>query len=221
MIRLLVVEDHAVVRQSLRFLLDQEPDIEVVGEAATGALAVSMAAATAPDVVLLDLFLPDLDGIAVLARLREGRPDLPVVILTSAPDDEHLVAALRAGATSYLHKTADVRDVLATVRSAARGESSLPPGVTGRLLNAMRERDRRPRPLDRLTPRERDVLAALAQGLSNREIARGLGIAEETVKSHVSSLLGKLNLADRTQAAIYALRHGVVPGGTGPGDGAG
>jgi NarL family two-component system response regulator LiaR len=182
----------------------------VVGEAATGAAALQVAAATRPDVVLLDLFLPDLDGIGVLQRLREQRADLPVVLLTSAPDDAHLLAAVHAGATSYLQKTAEVGEVLATVRAAARGESTLPAGVTTRLLNAMRERSRQPHPVDRLTPRERDVLAAIAQGRSNREIARELRISEETVKSHVSSVLSKLGLADRTQAAIYALRHGVV-----------
>jgi len=210
MIKLLIVEDHAVVRQSMRFLFDQEPDIEVVGEAATGAAALRTATTTRPDVVLLDLFLPDLDGVTVLTRLRQERPDLPVVLLTSAPDDVHLLAAVRAGATSYLQKTAEVGEVLATVRAAARGESTLPAGVTTRLLAAVRAQTREPDPLDRLTPRERDVLAALAQGRANREIARTLRISEETVKSHVSSVLAKLGLADRTQAAIYALRHGIV-----------
>jgi two-component system, NarL family, response regulator LiaR len=131
-------------------------------------------------------------------------------MLTSAPDDAHLVAALRAGATSYLQKTADVGDVVATVRAAASGQSTLPPDVATRLLNAMRYEDRRTEPIDRLTPRERDVLGALAQGRSNREIGRTLRISEETVKTHLSSILVKLGVADRTQAAIYALRHGVV-----------
>jgi NarL family two-component system response regulator LiaR len=212
MIRLLVVDDHTVVRQSMRFLFDQEPDIEVVGEAATGAAAVPMVAVARPDVVLLDLFLPDLDGVVVLQRIRQEYPDVRVVMLTSAPDDAHLVAALRAGATSYLQKTAEIGEVLATVRAAARGESTLPPGVTTRLLNAMRDEVRQPHPVDRLTPRERDVLAALAGGRSNREIARTLRISEETVKTHLSSVLAKLGLADRTQAAIYALRHGIGAG---------
>jgi len=209
MIRLLIVDDHAVVRQSMCFLFEQEPDIAVVGEAATGTDALAMAGAVAPDVVLLDLFLPDLDGVTVLQRLRDNGCAVPVVILTSAPDDAHLLAALNAGATSYLQKTAEVGEVLATVRAAARGESTLPPGLTSRLLHAIRERDRSPDPLSRLTPRERDVLAAIAQGRSNREIARALRIGEETVKSHVSSVLAKLGLADRTQAAIFALRHGI------------
>jgi NarL family two-component system response regulator LiaR len=209
-IRLLIVEDHAVVRQSLRFVLDQEPDIEVVGEASTAAVALSLAAAARPDVVLLDLFLPDEDGTAVLRRLRQAYPELAVVVLTSAADDAHLLAALHGGAASYLEKTAGIADVLATVRAAAAGQSALPPGVTARLLHAVRERERAAEPLNRLTPRELDVLAAIANGQSNRDIARLLRISEETVKTHVSSILAKLGLADRTQAAIYALRHGII-----------
>jgi NarL family two-component system response regulator LiaR len=209
-VRLLIVDDHAVVRQSMRFLLDQEPDIEVVGEAAGGAAALSLAAATHPAVALLDLFLPDIDGIEVLKRLRAQDPGIHVVILTSAADDSLLLAALDAGATSYLPKTAEIGEVLATIRAAALGQSTLPPRITARLVHAVRQRDRDIGPLHRLTPRERDVLAALAQGLSNRDIARTLRISEETVKTHVSSILAKLGLADRTQAAIYALRHGIV-----------
>jgi two-component system, NarL family, response regulator LiaR len=209
-IRLLIVEDHAVVRQSLRFVLDQEPDIEVVGEASSAAQALSLGAATQPDVVLLDLLLPDADGITVLKRLREAHPDVAVVVLTSAPDDAHLLAALHGGAASYLEKTAGIGEVLATVRSAAAGQSVLPPGVTARLLHATRERERGGDPLQRLTPRELDVLTAVAKGQSNRDISRTLRISEETVKTHVSSILAKLGLADRTQAAIYALRHGII-----------
>ena len=210
MIRLLIVDDHPVVRQGMRFLCAQEPDIEVVGESATGATAVSMARAAQPDVVLLDLFLPDRDGLAVLAEVRAVSPQSRVVMLTSSPDDAHLVAAVRAGATSYLLKTADIHAVLATVRAAARGETTLPPDIATRLLGAMRAEQRQTDPLDRLTPRELDVLAALTSGQANREIARSLLIGEETVKSHVSSILAKLGLADRTQAAIYALRRGLV-----------
>jgi NarL family two-component system response regulator LiaR len=209
-IRLLIVDDHAVVRQGLRFLCEQEPDIEVVGESATGAVAVSMARAARPDVVLLDLFLPDRDGVAVLTEIHGVDPGIAVVMLTSSPDDAHLVAAVRAGATSYLLKTAEIGEVLATIRAAARGESTLPPAVATRLLNAMRTQGRPDDPLQRLTPREADVLACLADGQPNREIARALLISEETVKTHVSSILTKLGLADRTQAAIYALRRGVI-----------
>jgi NarL family two-component system response regulator LiaR len=206
MIRLLIVDDHAVVRQGLSFLCGQEPDIDVVGECATGALALSMARATQPDVVLLDLFLPDRDGLAVLAGIGQTSPGSRVVMLTSSPEDSHLIAAVHAGATSYLLKTTEITEVLTTIRAAARGESVLPPTATTKLLNAIRGRGQRSDPYDRLTPRELDVLAALARGQANREIARNLLIGEETVKSHVSSILTKLGLADRTQAALYALR---------------
>lgn len=209
MIRLLIVDDHAVVRQGLRFLCQQEPDIEVIGESATGAVAVSMARAGRPDVVLLDLFLPDRDGLAVLTEIRQVSPTSRVIMLTSSPDDVHLIAAVRAGATSYLLKTAEINDVLITVRAAAQGDSTLPAAVTTRLLNAVRNEERRSDPFDRLTPRELDVLSALAQGQANRQIARQLLIGEETVKTHVSSILAKLGLADRTQVALYALRRGL------------
>jgi two-component system, NarL family, response regulator LiaR len=213
-IRLLIVDDHTVVRQSMRFLLDQEPDIDVVADAATGTAALTSIAAHLPDVVLLDLFLPDLDGLTVLARIRTHHPGIRVVLLTSAPDDAHLVAAMSAGATSYLEKTAALSDVVTTIRAAAQGHSSLPPGTTSRLLNALRATTHPAGPIDQLTPRERDVLTALTQGRSNREIARALHVGDETVKSHVSSILAKLGVADRTQAVIYALRHGITdPGG--------
>lgn len=212
MIRLLIVDDHTVVRQGLRFLCGQEADIEVIGESATGATAVSMARAGQPDVVLLDLFLPDRDGLAVLAELRQVSPASRIVMLTSSHDDAHLVAAVRAGATSYLLKTAEISEVLTTIRAAARGDSTLPPTTTTKLFNAMRGATHAD-PLDRLTPRELDVLAALAQGQPNREIARTLLISEETVKTHVSSILAKLGVADRTQAALYAQRRRIAQPG--------
>ncbi len=216
MITLLIVDDHTVVRQSLRFLCAQEADIEVVGESATGAGAVGIARAARPDVVLLDLFLPDRNGIDVLADIARVSPASRVVILTSSPDDAHLVAAVDAGATSYLLKTADIAEVLTTIRAAAGGVTSLPPATATRLLNAVRVRRQRSDPFDRLTPRELDVLAALAEGRPNREIARDLLVSEETVKTHVSSILSKLGVADRTQAAIYAIRRGFDPDGSAP-----
>ena len=210
MIRLLIVDDHTVVRQSIRYLLGQEPDIEVVADAATGSSALTMIQVSRPDVVLLDLFLPDLDGLAVLRRIRAEHPQIRVVMLTSAPDDAHLIAAMTAGATSYLEKTAAIGEVVATVRAAAAGQANLPAGTTTRLLHAMRDSRTGTDPSARLTPRERDVLNALAHGSSNREIARALSISDETVKTHVSSILSKLGVADRTQAVIYALRHGIA-----------
>ncbi len=160
--------------------------------------------------VLLDLFMPGLDGIAVLKALQADGLASGVLVLTSSQDDAHLVQAIRAGALSYLPKTADVDQVVASVRAAARGESVLQPAATARLLKELR-RGSAADPLGRLTPRERDVLTEVARGRSNREIARALSVSEETVKSHVSSILAKLGLADRTQAAIFGLRRQLVP----------
>ena len=204
MIRVLIADDHKVVRQGLRFLLSSEPGIEVAGEAADGGAALDAIRAMSPDVVLLDLFMPRLDGLGVLDAMSEEGLTAAVLVLTSSPDDQHLVAALKAGALSYLPKTAGVDQVIDAVRAAARGESVLEPAATARLLRELRQAAADP--LAQLTPRETDVLKGLAQGRSNREIARVLSVSEETVKSHVSSILAKLGLADRTQAAIFALQ---------------
>lgn len=210
MIRVLIADDHKIVRQGLRFLLSQESGIEVAGEAADGVAALEAVRALRPDVVLLDLFMPGLDGIAVLKALQADGLASAVLVLTSSQDDTHLVQAIRAGALSYLPKTADVDQVVASVRAAARGESVLQPAATARLLKELR-RGSAADPLGRLTPRERDVLTEVARGRSNREIARALSVSEETVKSHVSSILAKLGLADRTQAAIFGLQRQLVP----------
>ena len=209
MIRVLIADDHKVVRQGLRFLLSSEPGIEVAGEAADGVAALAAIRDIRPDVVLLDLFMPRLDGLAVLAAMRDQRLTAAVLVLTSSADDQHLVQAIKAGALSYLPKTAGVDQVIDAVRAAARGESVLQPAATARLLRELRHAAADP--LGQLTPRETDVLKGLAQGRSNREIAKALSVSEETVKSHVSSILAKLGLADRTQAAIFALQHHLVP----------
>jgi len=209
MIRVLIADDHKVVRQGLRFLLSSEPGIEVAGEAADGVAALAAIRDIRPDVVLLDLFMPRLDGLAVLAAMRDQRLPAAVLVLTSSADDQHLVQAIKAGALSYLPKTAGVDQVVDAVRAAARGESVLQPAATARLLRELRHAAADP--LGQLTPRETDVLKGLAQGRSNREIAKALSVSEETVKSHVSSILAKLGLADRTQAAIFALQHHLVP----------
>jgi NarL family two-component system response regulator LiaR len=209
MIRVLIADDHKVVRQGLRFLLSAEPGIEVAGEAADGAGALDAIRALRPDVVLLDLFMPRMDGLAVLTAMREAKLAAAVLVLTSSADDQHLIQAIRGGAVSYLPKTAGVDQVVDAVRAAARGESVLQPAATARLLRELRHGSAGP--LAPLTPRETDVLKGLAQGRSNREIARTLAVSEETVKSHVSSILAKLGLADRTQAAIYALQQRLVP----------
>jgi NarL family two-component system response regulator LiaR len=205
-IRVVIADDHRVVRDGLCYLLGQEPDVEIVGEAGDGKRTVDVVAATRPDVLLLDLYMPGGDGHAVLAALRDLPHRPAVVVLTSATDDEHLVRAVHAGATAYLLKTAPAEDVIAAVRDAAAGTASLSPELLTRLTRALR-RPPPPDPLQSLSPRERDVLRLIAQGRSNREIARDLAIGEQTVKTHVRGILGKLGLQDRVQAAIFALRH--------------
>jgi len=211
MITVLIVDDHKVVRQGLRFLLEQEDGIEVVGECADGRSAIQAVRTLQPTVVLLDLFLPGQDGIGVLTQIKQDRPATEVLMLTSSVDEEHLLAAVRAGALAYLPKTAGVDQVVTSVRAAARGESVLEPRIAARLVREVREVAARRRPLDQLSPRELEVLAALSRGRSNRQISRALGISEETVKAHVSSILAKLQLADRTQAAIFGLQQRLVP----------
>jgi NarL family two-component system response regulator LiaR len=204
-VRVVIADDHRVVRDGLCYLLGQEPDVDVVGEAGDGRQTVDVVAATRPDVLLLDLYMPGLDGHAVLAALHDLPYRPAVVVLTSATGDGDLVRAVHAGATSYLLKTAPAEDVIAAVRDAAAGTVSLSPGLLTQLTQALR-RPPPPDPLQPLSPREREVLQLIARGHSNRQIARDLAIGEQTVKTHVSSILTKLGLQDRVQAAIFALR---------------
>jgi DNA-binding NarL/FixJ family response regulator len=206
-IRVVIADDHRVVREGLSYLLAQEPDIDIAGEAGTGEQTLRVVAATGPDVLLLDLYMPGLDGHGVLAALAEAQHRPAVVVLTSATDDEHLVRALHAGATSYLLKTAAADEVVAAIHAAAAaGAASLSPELLTRLTQALRQPPP-PDPLQPLSAREREVLDLIAQGHSNRQIARKLTIGEQTVKTHVRSILSKLGLEDRVQAAIFALRH--------------
>jgi two-component system, NarL family, response regulator LiaR len=205
-IRVVIADDHRVVRDGLCYLLGQEADIEIAGEAGDGQQAVAVVAATRPDVLLLDLCMPILDGHAALAALHDAPHRPAVVVLTSATDDEHLVRAMRAGAASYLLKTAPAEHVIAAVRDAAAGTANLSSELLTRFTQALR-RSPPPDPFQPLSPRERDVLRLIARGYSNREIGRDLAIGEQTVKTHVSSILAKLGLQDRVQAAIFAVRH--------------
>jgi two-component system, NarL family, response regulator LiaR len=211
-IRVLIVDDHDVVRQGLRFVLDQEEDIEVAGECADGARAIARLGSLRPDVMLLDMVMPGTGGLEVLKAIGDGSAGWSpaVIVLTSFQEDERVIEAVRAGALSYLPKTTAVDQVVAAVRAAARGGSVFDPGTAALLVRQVRDGGRAG-PLDVLSPRERDVLAGLARGRSNRQIARALGVGEETVKSHVSSILAKLQLSDRTQAAIFGLQQGLVP----------
>jgi NarL family two-component system response regulator LiaR len=205
-IRLLLVDDHAVVREGLRAFLHLQDGIEVVGEAGDGEEAVRLAAALTPDVVLLDLVMPGGDGIAAIRRLRELVPSARVLVLTSFADDSQIFAATAAGANGYLLKDVDPAELADGIRSVHAGRPALHPAVATRL---MRQAQRIAPPGD-LTSRERDVLRLVVEGLANKQIAQRLGIGEKTVKTHVSRVLGKLGVDDRTQAAVLAIRNGLV-----------
>jgi DNA-binding NarL/FixJ family response regulator len=205
-ITVLLADDHTVVRQGLRLLLDLTDDIEVVGEAADGAEAVELAATLTPDVILLDLKLPGLDGLAVLADLADRGVRSRVLVLTSVTDPASVMVAMRAGAAGFLYKDVDPDALMRAVRSVHDGNTVLAPEAAGSLLRS-RSRAGAVAGLDALTAREREVLAQIAEGRSNRQIARLLQMSEKTVKTHVSSVLGKLGVADRTQAALYAVRN--------------
>jgi DNA-binding NarL/FixJ family response regulator len=209
-IRVLLADDHAVVRQGLRTFLDLQEDIEVVAEADDGAAAVDAAARTKPDVILLDLVMPGVDGVGALKRLREAGSRARVIVLTSFGDDDKLFAALRAGAAGYLLKDVQPPDLVHAIRSVHDGNSPLSPTIATRIVEEIAQGGGAPTDVDDLTPRERDVLILIARGRSNKVIALELGVAEKTVKTHVSHILGKLGLTDRTQAALYAVRHGLV-----------
>lgn len=209
MIRVLIVDDHAVVRQGLRFMLERQPDISVVGEGSDGEQAVTLAENLIPEVVLLDLLMPRMDGITAIREIKRLTPATQIIILTSYHDDDLILNAIKAGALSYLLKDTGPHELIAAVRSAAQGESRLHPIVATRLLREMHAHEQSA--LNDLTPRELEVLANIARGLSNNEIAAALVISEGTVKMHVSNILSKLHLADRTQAAIYALQKRLVP----------
>jgi two-component system, NarL family, response regulator LiaR len=214
MIRVLIADDHAVVRQGLRTFLDLQDDVEVVGEAGDGEAAVAEAWRVAPDVVLLDLAMPRLDGVAALPRLREAAPAARVIVLTSFGEDERLFAALRAGAAGFLLKDVEPAELVRAIRTAHAGQAPLSPAVAARMVEQIAHGGDRTPQVDELTPRELEVLRLIAGGRSNKRIALELGVAEKTVKTHVSHVLAKLGLSDRTQAALYAVREGLVSQGS-------
>jgi len=213
-IRVLIVDDHAMVRRGMRDFLDLHDDLEVVGEAADGATALEATATLLPDVVVMDLIMPGLDGIATTTELKVRHPAIEVVAITSFIEEERIAAAIEAGASGFLLKDAEADDLAAAIRSAHGGEVYLDPAVAGIVARRMRSNalggEARPPAaagLQRLTSRERDVLGCLARGLSNRAIAEELGMAERTARTHVSNILAKLGLASRTQAALFAVEH--------------
>jgi NarL family two-component system response regulator LiaR len=206
-IRVLIVDDHDVVREGLRNFLELQEGMEIAGEARDGDEGVALATELRPDVVLMDLVMPKVDGVEAMRALRERVPGTRVIVLTSFLDDEHLLPAMRAGAAGYLLKNVQPQELARAIRAADAGEAVIDPAVAARLVEALAEREQDDG-YERLTPREREVLALIGRGFSNKRIALELGVAEKTAKAHVSNLLGKLGLADRTQAALYASRVG-------------
>lgn len=208
-IRILLVDDHAVVRQGLRMFLGLDPELDIIGEAADGAEALRMAHALKPDVVLMDLVMPVMDGISAIGAIRRELPDTEVIALTSVLEDEKVIGAVRAGAIGYLLKDTQAEELCRAIKAAAAGQVQLSPQAAARLMREVKA----PESPETLTERETDVLRLLARGRSNKEIGQALVIGEKTVKTHVSNILAKLSVPSRTQAALYAVRIGLVSAG--------
>jgi NarL family two-component system response regulator LiaR len=211
LIRVLIVDDHLVVRKGIEALLETEPDIVVVGEASDGSEAVQGAAQFQPDVILMDLVMPQMDGIMAIERILSEHPGIRILVLTSFAADDKVFPAIRAGALGYIMKDSGAAELVGAIRQVQRGEPSLPPLIARRVLHELSHPAAQRPTADPLTEREVEVLRLLAQGSTNKEIAEPLGISEATVRKHVSSILSKLHLASRTQAALFAMREGLVP----------
>jgi NarL family two-component system response regulator LiaR len=215
-IRVAIADDHAVVRQGLRTFLELQDGMEVVGEAADGEEAVALVELTAPDVVLLDLVMPRVDGLEAIRRIRDRAPGTRILVLTSFADDNTVLPAVRAGAAGYLLKDVQPPELAAAIRTVHAGEALLAPTIATMLVEQLAAEDGAGAgapgegPGHPLTPRELEVLAELARGRANKAIAFDLGVSERTVKTHVSNILGKLGFSDRTQAAVYAVEHGLA-----------
>jgi two-component system, NarL family, response regulator LiaR len=208
-IRVLLVDDHAVVREGLRTFLELQEGMEVVGEAEDGEQALTEAERLRPDVILMDLVMPVLDGVGAMRELRQKLPSCRVIVLTSFAEDDRLLPAIQAGAAGYLLKNVQPKELARAVRAAHAGDALLDPSIAARLVEAIAQ-PAGEEPRDELTPREREVLELIGRGLSNKRIALELGVSEKTVKTHVGHLLHKLGVADRTQAALHAVRSGLL-----------
>ncbi len=209
-VRILIVDDHAVVRQGLITFLELQDEIEVVGEASNGKEAIQKVLELEPDVVLMDLVMPVMDGLTAIKQIKQLRPSTEVIALTSFADDEKVFTAIRSGATGYLLKDVQPNDLVKAVLAADRGEVQLHPEVAKLLMHEVVAPAKEADSLDELTEREREVLGLLGLGMSNKEIAYNISVSEKTVKAHVSSILNKLNLPGRTHAALYASKRGLV-----------
>ena len=209
-IRLIVADDHAIVREGMNFLASTRSDIEIVGEAEDGRQAVEMAGRLKPDVILLDLMMPEMDGIEAATAICSENPDARILIMTSFAEEEKVFAAIKAGALGYLLKDSSPQVLIQAIRDVHKGESSLHPSIARKLIREINEPQKLPPTADPLTEREVEVLRLVAQGLSNQEIGDQLFIAERTAGVHVGRILAKLHLANRTQAALFALREGIA-----------
>lgn len=210
-IRILIADDHAIVRRGLRTLINSQPDMEVVDEAANGVEAVLKARATKPDVILMDMVMPRQEGAAAIREIKKEDPDARILVLTSFAEDDKIFPAIKSGALGYLLKDAETDQLLHAIRDVNDGKSSLDPNVALRVIRELNHESDLPPTEDPLTERELEVLQLVAQGLTNQEIAERLVLGERTVGNHISSILSKLHVANRTQAALYALREGIAP----------
>ena len=209
-IRLLLVDDHQIVRKGLRALLETEPDIQVVGEASSGIAAIELAADLKPDVILMDLVMPEMDGVEATRQILTRDPDAQVLVLTSYGSDNKIFPAIKAGALGFLLKDSRPEELIEALHAVAQGQSALDPVVARRLLREFKHESGSENGTEPLTHREEDVLRLVAKGLTNERIATSLFISEATVRTHMGNILGKLNVSNRTQAALYALRTGLV-----------
>ncbi len=210
MIRVLIADDHAVVREGLHTLINLEPGIEVAGEAKDGLEVMARVRSLKPDVILLDMVMPRQGGLETIRQIKEEFPQARILVLTSFDDDDKVFAAIKAGALGYLLKDSSPKQLLQAIREVYRGQSSLHPTIALKVIRELNQPSPLPPTKDPLTPRELETLRLIAQGMSNQEIAAALTISERTVSKHVSNILDKLHLANRTQAALYALRHGLA-----------
>ncbi|MBE5099558.1 response regulator [Priestia aryabhattai] len=209
-IKILIADDHHIVRKGLVFFLQTQPDLEIVGEASNGEEAVKLATSLEPHIVLMDLSMPVLDGIEATKELKKQAPHIQVMILTSFSDQDHVIPALETGASGYQLKESDPDELVAAIRKLMNGENQLHPKVTTHLLTRLtKSSEKKVNFIDYLTKREKDVLKEITKGKSNKEIGASLHITEKTVKTHVSNILSKLGVQDRTQAALYAVQHGI------------
>ena len=212
MIRVLIADDHHVVRRGLLFFLKTQKDIEVIGEAKNGMEAVELVESLQPDIVLMDFVMPEMDGIQATKKIKAKWPQVHILMLTSFSDKDHVLPAIEAGAAGYQLKDIEPDELVNSIRQIIRGENIIHPAATTQLEETLREEENLPHVKNTLTPRERDVLAELTKGKSNREIASSLFVTEKTVKTHISNIFTKLDVQDRTQAALYAVKHGLTEG---------